>query len=280
MEVAEQRDRRSKICAAGLLVMSQFRSKLAGTSRAPTATTRAPTKRGRGGGSGCRRCESAVQNACVRQRTRNRVSPFDRRTAWEPFAPPAPWPWGSRPRSYADLPPKLPILQSGPPPTTSPHLPRPFRHFPRFRTPATHRQQQLVLTMQALPVKARVAMLRGDEAKQREEPLHPARASPKPPPNLPPRPASPAKRAGSLTASRIDIEAHQVGRAGGVDCDGCGRLLEVAAPCAPHTNHFLAVACLPCRLPCPLQADVLTDLEVPEHQEGQQAAAEEAPQAG
>lgn len=60
--------------------------------------------------------------------------------------------------------------------------------------------------MQALPVKARVVMIRGDEAKQREENLHPARASPKPPPAFK-RPESPPKRAASLSAAPLNLTA-------------------------------------------------------------------------
>ncbi|KAL4430183.1 hypothetical protein ABPG77_004965 [Micractinium sp. CCAP 211/92] len=61
--------------------------------------------------------------------------------------------------------------------------------------------------MQALPVKARVVMIRGDEAKQREDGnLHPARASPKPPPAFK-RPESPPKRASSLSAAPVNLTA-------------------------------------------------------------------------
>lgn len=63
--------------------------------------------------------------------------------------------------------------------------------------------------MQALPVKARVVMIRGDEAKQREENLHPARASPKPPPAFK-RPESPPKRAASLSAAPLNLTATPV----------------------------------------------------------------------
>lgn len=63
--------------------------------------------------------------------------------------------------------------------------------------------------MQALPVKARLTMIRGDEAKQREEGLHPARASPKLAPAFK-RPESPPKRAASLSAAPVNLTATPV----------------------------------------------------------------------